>query len=117
AVRNSSSLPLSWNVTRPRPGSSNHDRNESGHVSARSSFCKESQYIQPPHAHERRDDAVSQPEPLIRNISDTAICAALYRASETERRNELFRDPFARQLASDRGEQIATAIKFTNVHS
>jgi len=46
-------------------------------------------------------------EPLIRNISDTALWVAVYRAQETEREDALFRDPFARKLAGERGEQIA----------
>src|SRR5690349_13127356 len=47
-------------------------------------------------------------EPLIRNISDTALWAATYRARETERHDALFKDPFARRLAGERGERIAT---------
>jgi hypothetical protein len=46
-------------------------------------------------------------EPLIRNISDTARWVAVYRARETERPDAHFRDPFARRLAGERGEQIA----------
>lgn len=46
-------------------------------------------------------------EPLIRNISDTALWVAVYRARENERPDALFRDPFARKLAGERGEQIA----------
>jgi methyltransferase (TIGR00027 family) len=49
-------------------------------------------------------------EPLIRNISDTARWAAVFRAQETERPDALFRDPFARRLAGERGQQIATAM-------
>lgn len=49
-------------------------------------------------------------EPLIRNISDTALWAASYRARETERPDALFRDPFARRLAGERGEQIAAEM-------
>jgi methyltransferase (TIGR00027 family) len=49
-------------------------------------------------------------EPLIRNISDTAQWAAVFRAKETERRDALFRDPLARRLAGERGEQIAAAM-------
>jgi methyltransferase (TIGR00027 family) len=49
-------------------------------------------------------------EPLIRNISDTALWVAVYRARETERQDALFRDPFARKLAGERGEQIATDL-------
>ena len=52
---------------------------------------------------------MSQPEPLIRNISDTALWAAAYRARENERPNAVFRDPFARRLAGSRGEQILEA--------
>lgn len=46
--------------------------------------------------------------PLVRDISDTALWVAIYRARESERRDALFRDPFARRLAGERGEQIAT---------
>ncbi len=51
---------------------------------------------------------------LIHNISDTARWAAVYRARETERPDALFRDPFARRLAGERGEEIANAIEFSN---
>jgi methyltransferase (TIGR00027 family) len=53
---------------------------------------------------------MSATEPIIRNISDTACWAAVYRARETERSDSLFRDPFARRLAGARGEQIAQAM-------
>lgn len=53
-------------------------------------------------------------EPLIRNISDTALWAAVYRARETERPDPLFRDPYARRLAGTRGEQIADSFPFSN---
>ncbi len=43
----------------------------------------------------------------IRHISDTARWTALHRARETERPDALFRDPFARALAGERGERIA----------
>jgi methyltransferase (TIGR00027 family) len=49
-------------------------------------------------------------EPLIRNISDTALWAAVYRAGESERPNALFQDPLARRLAGERGVQIADAL-------
>jgi methyltransferase (TIGR00027 family) len=48
-------------------------------------------------------------ERLVRNISDTALWVACFRARETERPDALFRDPYARKLAGERGEQIATA--------
>lgn len=53
----------------------------------------------------------NDPEPLIRNISDTALWVAVYRARESERLDALFRDPFARRLAGDRGEHIASEMK------
>ena len=49
--------------------------------------------------------------PLIRNISDTALWVAVYRARESERKDALFRDSYARRLAGERGEQIATVTK------
>jgi methyltransferase (TIGR00027 family) len=55
--------------------------------------------------------------PTIRHISDTARWAAVYRARETEGKNPLFRDPFARRLAGERGEQIADATPFHEKHS
>ena len=57
---------------------------------------------------------MSQPEapsePLIRNISDTARWVAVYRARETDRPDAIFRDPLARRLAGERGEQIANSM-------
>lgn len=53
-------------------------------------------------------------DPLIRDISDTARWAAVYRARETERPDALFRDPFARRLAGERGEQIAASLPFSD---
>ena len=50
-------------------------------------------------------------EPSIRNISDTALWVAIYRARETDRPDALFRDPFARKLAGERGEQIAQEMQ------
>ena len=52
------------------------------------------------------------PDLLVRNISDTAMWAAAYRARETERPGALFRDPFAKRLAGARGEQIADKLTF-----
>jgi methyltransferase (TIGR00027 family) len=52
-------------------------------------------------------------EMLIRNISDTALLAAVYRARETERADSGFSDPFARRLAGERGEQIAKSLAFS----
>jgi methyltransferase (TIGR00027 family) len=57
---------------------------------------------------------VSERELLIRNISDTARWAAVYRARETDRPDGLFRDPFARRLAGARGEEIAASMPFSD---
>ena len=56
-------------------------------------------------------------QPTIRNISDTACWAALYRARETERPDALFKDPFARRLAGARGEAIAATMPFSDKNS
>src|SRR5947207_7126590 len=56
---------------------------------------------------------MSTREPLVRNISDTALLAAIYRARETERPDAGFRDPFARRLAGERGDQIAKSMPFS----
>lgn len=53
---------------------------------------------------------MSDARPLIRNISDTALWVAVYRARESERPDAFFRDPFARRLAGERGEQIARSM-------
>lgn len=50
-------------------------------------------------------------EPLVRNISDTALWVAVYRANETERPNAAFKDPYARVLAGERGARIAQAME------
>jgi methyltransferase (TIGR00027 family) len=43
----------------------------------------------------------------ISNVSDTARWVAVYRARESARPDALFRDPFARLLAGERGQAIA----------
>ncbi len=43
----------------------------------------------------------------IKDVSDTAIWVAYYRAQETERSDAMFRDPLAQRLIGDRGEKIA----------
>lgn len=42
----------------------------------------------------------------ISHVSDTARWVAMYRAMETDRPDALFRDPLARKLAAERGEDI-----------
>lgn len=46
----------------------------------------------------------------IEHISDTARWVAVYRAMETDRADAIFRDPFARQLAGERGQQIVDTM-------
>src|SRR5579859_972160 len=53
----------------------------------------------------------NQAEQSLRNISDTALWVAVYRARESERADALFRDPFARKLAGARGEKIAQELE------
>ena len=60
---------------------------------------------------------VNDSEPLLRNISDTARCAAMYRARETDRPDAVFRDPFARRLAGSRGQEIADSMPFSERQS
>jgi methyltransferase (TIGR00027 family) len=60
---------------------------------------------------------VKQPASQIRGISDTARWVAVYRARETERPDAVFRDPFARRLAGERGEEIARSVTFAEKHS
>ncbi len=53
---------------------------------------------------------MSQHEPTIANISETARWVAVYRAQESERPDALFHDPYARRLAGERGQQIASQL-------
>lgn len=46
----------------------------------------------------------------ISHVSDTARWVAVYRAMESERRDALFHDPYARKLAGVHGEAIVDAI-------
>jgi len=49
----------------------------------------------------------------MRAISDTALWVAVYRARESERPDAAFRDPYARMLAGERGEEMARARTFS----
>src|SRR5262245_64532170 len=46
----------------------------------------------------------------IRDVSDTALWVALYRAEESERKDALFHDPYARRLAGERGQRILDTV-------
>jgi methyltransferase (TIGR00027 family) len=56
-------------------------------------------------------------EQAVRNISDTALWVAIFRAQETERKDALFHDPFARRLAGERGEKIVSTMRNAQKHS
>lgn len=47
----------------------------------------------------------------IEHVSDTARWVAVYRAMETERPDALFRDPFAKRLAGEKGDEIVRTMK------
>ena len=47
----------------------------------------------------------------IEHVSDTARWVAVYRAMETERTDAIFKDPYARRLAGDRGQAIVDEMK------
>ncbi len=50
-------------------------------------------------------------KPVIRNISDTARWVAVYRADENDRSDSVFKDPYARRLAGERGELIVHSME------
>lgn len=52
---------------------------------------------------------MSEPSP-IRNVSDTALWMAIYRAMESERPDAIFRDPHARRLGGERGQSIVDSM-------
>jgi methyltransferase (TIGR00027 family) len=54
---------------------------------------------------------------VVRNISDTARWAAVFRARETERQDALFRDPYAARLAGTLGVEIANTLPEGNRHA
>lgn len=56
-------------------------------------------------------------EPVIRDISDTARWAAVFRGWESERSDALFHDPWAARLAGERGPRIAAAARFATRHT
>lgn len=59
---------------------------------------------------------MDQTNSSVRNISDTARWVAYFRARETERPDAVFRDPFAKRLAGERGFQIANTLAQGNKH-
>ena len=54
---------------------------------------------------------------VVRNISDTARWAAVFRADESQRPDALFRDPFAARLAGSLGVEIADTLPEGKSHA
>src|SRR4051812_7387828 len=54
---------------------------------------------------------------IIENVSDTARWVAYYRAMETERPDAHFRDPLAKCLAGERGEEIVRRLPKGKSHA
>ncbi len=54
---------------------------------------------------------------VVRNISDTARWAAVFRARETERADAIFHDPYAERLAGKMGVDIANTLPQGNRHA
>lgn len=50
----------------------------------------------------------------VRGIADTALWVAYFRARENERQDALFRDPYAKILAGERGFEIANSLRDGN---
>ena len=57
---------------------------------------------------------MNEPTSNVRNISDTALWVAYFRARETQRTDALFWDPYAERLAGERGFQIANTLRDGN---
>src|SRR6202140_1542795 len=60
---------------------------------------------------------MSEPAMVVRNISDTARWAAVFRANETQRPDALFRDPYAARLAGTLGIDIANTLPEGNSYA
>jgi methyltransferase (TIGR00027 family) len=60
---------------------------------------------------------MSEPAMVVRNISDTARWAAVFRANETKRPDALFRDPYAARLAGALGVDIANTLPEGNSYA
>lgn len=54
---------------------------------------------------------------LIENVSDTALWVAYYRGLETDKANALFKDPFAKILAGEKGRKIAESMRLISPYT
>jgi len=59
---------------------------------------------------------MTEPNATVRNICDTALWVAYFRARETQRADALFCDPYAERLAGARGFEIANTLPDGNKH-
>jgi methyltransferase (TIGR00027 family) len=66
---------------------------------------------------EMADEHRAENRGVVRNISDTARWAAVFRARETERPDALFRDPYAERLAGKLGVDISNTLPEGNSHA
>jgi len=53
----------------------------------------------------------NSPGQSVSHVSDTALWVAVHRATESKRKDALFRDPYAELLAGERGRQIAGQLE------
>jgi methyltransferase (TIGR00027 family) len=58
-----------------------------------------------------------EPPAVVRNISDTALWSAYFRAEENKRPDAMFRDPFAEKLEDGKGAEIARTIPEGQAHA
>jgi len=57
------------------------------------------------------DPPANSPEQSVGHVSDTALWVAVHRATESKRKDALFRDPYAEQLAGERGKRIVGQLE------
>lgn len=55
-------------------------------------------------------DPTASPQHPVSHVSDTALWVAVHRAEESRRKDALFRDPYAEQLAGPRGKDIVSRL-------
>jgi len=60
---------------------------------------------------------MAEPDTLVRNISDTALWAAYFRAEENKRSDAMFHDPYAERLEGGKGAEIARTLPEGQSHA
>jgi O-methyltransferase involved in polyketide biosynthesis len=51
---------------------------------------------------------------LLKDVSDTALWVAVFRAEESQRPDALFKDPYASMLTGERGRHIAARSRWSH---